>query len=475
MTLKHRTRMTLLSILAAIIIFACQAAASPTATPLPPTPVPTNTPEPPTATPEPTATTAPTETPTAVAAATEPPITGDPIIQIDQVHGFYDIYDGLNVVGLVTNNTDRAVDNVEIEVEVFDANDISLYTETIYMDFFALAPGETSPFSVFIFEDLPIADDYNFAAIVVGNSVTDLERAAVDVSNSLMTFDDDGNIHLTGELVNNTDQPINMNALAGAVFNANGEIIVSESTYTMIVYLDPGDSGPFRVTMTSPNTGTADITNFKVYLDAEVAAPVDPVNITFSETVDYLDTSDDFHLVGEVTNNSDKALNIYLVAGIYDSEGKVLDANTLSLPIRTLKPGETSPFDFTYWAVLDYSVEQRERVNNFTIQVDGAWTSDFTTELFDLTTTNDTHEFDDFSGTFTGQVVNNSGGPVDYGPVIVYAVDKQSGAIVAMNYTTFFEEIPDGGTYDYTIYLYPEQGFDETSADYFILVKGERP
>jgi hypothetical protein len=469
---KHRNRMTFLSILAAIIIFACQASgAAPTATPLPPTLVPTNTPEPPTAIPEPTATTAPTEAPAEV--ATETTVSGDPIIQIGQVHGFFDIYDTLNVVGLVTNNTDRVVDNVEIEIEVFDANDVSLYVETVYMDLFALAPGETSPFSLYVFDDLPEAD--NFVATVVGNSVTDLERATLEVANSLMTLDDDGNIHLTGELLNNTDQPVNINALAGAVFNANGDLMVSESYNVTIRYLDPGQSGPFRITMTGPDSGTADITNFQVYIDAEVTEAIDPINVTISDAVNYLDGFDDLHLVGQLTNDSDKVLSVYLVAGLYDAEGNVVDASSLTLPINALKPGEFSPYDFDFWGPSNSTGGLLDSADSYSVQVDAYWTWETTTELFDLTTANDTNEFDEFGGTFTGQVVNNSGGPVDSVTVVVYLVDKESGEIVVTDYTYLFEEIADGGTLDYTVYLDPEDGFDINTAEYFILVKGERP
>ncbi len=471
MTPKNRNRMTLLSILATIIIFACQAGGTPTATPVPPTAIPPTS-VPPTATLEPTATLAPTEAP--VESPTEEATgSSDPIIAIDQVHGFFDIYDTLNVVGLVTNNTDRAVDNVEIEVEVFDASDVSLYTETVYIDLYALAPGETSPFSLYIFDDLPSAD--NFVATVVGNSVTDLERATVDVANSVMTLDDDGNIHLTGELVNNTDQPVNVSSLAGAVFNANGDLMVSESYNVTIRYLDPGQSGPFRITMTGPDSGTADITDYQVYIDAEITDPIDPINLTISDAVNYLDGFDNLHLVGQLTNDTDKVWSAYLVAGLYDANGMVIDAASLTLPINALKPGEFSPYDFDFWGPTDSTAGLMDAATEYTVQIDAYWTWETSTELLDMTTANDVNEFDDFGGTFTGQVVNNTGGPIDAMTIVVYLVDKESGVIVATDYTYLYEEIADGGTLDYTVYLDPEDGFDINTAEYYIIVKGERP
>ena len=365
------------------------------------------------------------------------------------------------------------MDNVEVEVEIFDANDVSLYVDTIYIDLYSLAPGETSPFSLYVFDDLPDAD--NFVATVVGNSVTDVERAIVDVANSVMTFDDNGNIHLTGELVNNTNQPLNVYGLAGAVFNANGELQVAEAYNVSIRYLDPGQSGPFRITMTGPKAGTADITDFVIYTDAEVTAPVAPINVTISDAVNYMDTFDNLHLVGQITNDSDKVLSIYMVAGLYDASGNVIDAASLTLPINALKPGEFSPYDFDFWGAADSTAGFLDRAAEYSVQVDAYWTWETTTVLLDLTTANDTNDFDSFGGTFTGQVVNNSGGPVDSVVVIVYLVDKESGLIVVTDYRYLFEEIADGATLDYTVYLDPEEGFDVNSAEYYIIVKGERP
>ena len=97
---------------------------------------PTAPPEEPTAVPEPTEapaeepTDVPVEEPTEEASgegegSEEPPIAGsDPegpppedTVYIEAVNGFRDDLGTLYIVGLVTNNTDRVVDNVEVEIE----------------------------------------------------------------------------------------------------------------------------------------------------------------------------------------------------------------------------------------------------------------------------------------------------------------------------------------------------------------------
>lgn len=461
----QRSKLTMLAFAAAAVIFACSLVGSAEPTLEPPTSVP------PTQAPSPTLepTLAPTET---QADPTEAPSTGADIV-IDQVNGYVDVYDTLNIVGLVTNNTERAIDNVEVEVEVFDANGASLFLDTIYVDLFSLAPGETSPFSLIIFEDLPGAD--TFEARIVGNSVTELDRAPLDVDNTLMTFDDDGNIHITGELFNNNNQPVDISSLAAAVFDANGGLITADSYDVTIRYLDPGQSGPFRVTLDGPQSGLDEVADFQLYLDVEFTEPIEPFDISISDAFDYLDAFDSFHLVGEITNNDPRTLSIYLVAGIYDAEGNVLDAASIGLPIDALATGERAPYDLDTWSALNRTSELLDQADTYTIQVDAYWTWETTTVLYDLATANDSFEFDDFGGTFTGQVVNNSGGAIGSAVVVIHLVDKESGLIVATDYTYLFDEIPDGGTLDYTIFLDPEAGFDPNSVDYFITVKGERP
>jgi hypothetical protein len=261
------------------------------------------------------------------------------------------------------------------------------------------------------------------------------------------------------------------------VFDGAGEIVASDSYNTTIRYLDPGDSGPFRVTITGPNTGTSDITDFQLYMDAEYTDAVAPFNIEIGDGIYYYDTFDNLHLVGQVTNQSDITWNIRLVAGIYDAEGNVIDVAHVDLPINALAPGEFSPYDFDFWGALDSTVALQDQVSSYTysIQVDAYWTWDTDTELLDLTTANDINEFDDFGGEFNGQVVNNTGGLIDSVVVIVYLVDKETNTIVAVDYTYLFEEIQDGASLDYTVYIDPREGFDINTAEYYIVVKGERP
>jgi hypothetical protein len=450
-------------------MLACNiSAAEPTAAPTPTTipVIPTDVPE---------ATDAPE--PTAELTATEPAATegtGEVApIEIVQVNGFLDTFDSWNIVGLVRNNTDRIVDSIEIEVELFDASGNSLYVSTTFVDLFSIAPGEITTFSHTVFEEVTGAD--TFVATVIGNSTTEIERAYPDVTNTSMVHDDSGDTHITGELVNNTDQPIQINSLSGATFDVDGQVLTAGGYSVSIRYLNPGETGPFRISLTGADTGTSTIDSFVVYTDAGFTDPLGPFGLTISDAFDYVDTFDGLHLVGEVTNDGDLTLNVNLIAAIYAADGTVLDASDISLPINALPPGETLPYDFDFWGPINDTTGLLGQADRYTIQVDAYWTWETTTELIVLTTQNDVNEFDDFGGEFTGQVVNDSGGAISNITIVVYLRDLATGQVVASGYDFIFDELADAATGDYTVFVDVPADFVVDSAEYFIIVVGERP
>ena len=87
-----------------------------------------------------------------------------------------------------------------------------------------------------------------------------MERATVRVEGVTFVVDDDGDLHITGNLVNKTETPIQISGLGAATFEDNGDLYTADSHAVIVHHLDPGEDGPFRVSMTGPESGTADIT-----------------------------------------------------------------------------------------------------------------------------------------------------------------------------------------------------------------------
>ncbi|MBN2149248.1 MAG: hypothetical protein JW726_17810 [Anaerolineales bacterium] len=465
-----------------ISILACGGSAEPTPTnPPPPTntvppPPPTDTPlPPPTEAPPPTEPPAPTEAP--------PPTedTGGGVapnrvagqINVIEVNGYKDSWDDWHIVGLISNDTDRFVNDIEVEVEIFDASENSLFVDTTYTALYSLAPGEITPFELYVYEDL--TDPDHFVASITGNGTSSAERGTVDIQNVTLWLDEFDDIHLVGELVNNSSDIINMSGLAAAMFDDAGALATVDTVNAMIRYLEPGDSGPFRITIDAPEDQAASLTDYTIYTDAQITDATDKYDLTLSEEhYDYVDAYDNFHLVGSVTNNSDQLMNVSLVAGLYDDAGNVVDAATASLPVYSLAPGETMGYDFDFWGPVNYAAGAYDAATEYNVQIDWYWTWDTTTELVDLTTVEDTNTFDSYSGTFNGKVSNSTGAEIESATVIVSIYDKATGQLVAVSYDWLFDPIPNGGTGDYEVYVDIPDGFAIENYEYVITVKGEK-
>ena len=485
--MKNQKISLLLFVLAlALMMLACNfgGGSEPTQAPIPnePTAVPaepTDIPVEPTEVPEPTEAPPeePVEEPTEESAVeeTEPEEPApENVIYIDAVNGYRDASGSLHIIGLVTNNTDRTVDNIEIEIEILDANEASLFTDITSASLYTLAPGETTPFSYWVFEDLPDADSY--IATIVGQGASEVERAAVNIEAVLLVVDDSGDLHLTGNLVNNTETPVEIDGLAAATFDENGDLYTADSHSVLIRHLDPGEDGPFRVTMTGPEGGTSNIDEYEIYVDSEATDPVDSYDLVFAEThFNYTDTYDSFHLVGEITNNFNEYLTLSLIAAIYDEDGNVIDAATTDIPTFSIAPGDTLPYDFQYWGPLNYKSDAVANASSYTVQWDPYWTWTSTSEYTELTTQNDANEVSSYQVTFTGEVLNNSNDEVEGATVIISLYDIENGELVAMGYGGVYDPIGTNQTAEYTVWIDIPADFDIDAVEYVITVKGDIP
>lgn len=425
---------------------------------------------------EPTATPQDTE-PTPEMVETTPTVSAPNVIagslQVLEVSGYTNTFGNLIVVGLVTNQTERAVDMIEIEVEVLDTSGNSLYQDITYTALDNLAPGETSPFSLSIYEDLTAASEY--VAIVVGNGTTELDRAEVQITNTQIIIDDDGDIYVTGELVNDNYHPVIVNSMAAATLDEADKIVTANYHSVLNRYIDPGQSGYFRVMMTGPTDGTEMIKNHVIYIDTERREPFDLTPVSATVTADYVDTYGYYHLVGEVTNSGEANFNISLVAAVVDNNGNIIDAADINLPLDTLAPGESAPYDFTFWGPLTYNEGLVETIDHHVVVVDNYWSWTTETAMIDLFTSENASEYNNDVGTFSGKIVNNSNGTIESAVIVIALRDLQSGEVVATNYDYSYDELPQGATYDYMLDITLWPGFDETSVVVNYIVKGSQP
>lgn len=468
----HKRFGVLVAILASgFAVLACTCAtlgigAEPTATPLPTAaPLPTQ-PPPPTDAPPPTEPPAPPTKPAAEGAAQS-------ALELLEVNGYLDSFNSINIFGLLQNNGDVPMQDITLQIDVYDSNDNLIYSDTAFSDAFTLLPGQQSTFSHTVFEELTDAARFEATVLEASTSESLPDSLPVDSQNVSVIFDDNGDAHITGELVSPSGEPVQIASISGALFDADDQLLATGTGYANISYLVPDRPGPFSIQLTSPATGFPDGGSWRLYVEAE--RPLDPpmLQFTLSELYDYRDGSNNLHVLGQVTNENAEAVTVRLIGTIYDSEGLVIDVATTDTPFLTISPGETVPYDLAGWDTINNTTDLIG--TSMVVQVDYGWSWAKDDDTIVLDATGVDNNFDEFEGVFTGQVVNDSGGAVAGATVIVAFFDKATGELRGTGFDWIFDEIPAGGTADFEVRIPISEGFDISSASAAWIVKGDLP
>jgi hypothetical protein len=146
-------------------------------------------------------------------------------------------------------------------------------------------------------------------------------------------------------------------------------------------------------------------------------------------------------IIGWLTNESDAVREyVKVVATIKDEDGQVIGTGFTYTELRTLLPGESSPFEIRVQNVPDF--------NKYTIQVQSRETRSVPSRDIELL---DYRGFDDSSGDFkvVGEVRNTGGDSAEYVKIICTGLNTDGGdteiAGVGFSYTEL-SRIPPGQT-----------------------------
>jgi hypothetical protein len=94
------------------------------------------------------------------------------------------------------------------------------------------------------------------------------------------------------------------------------------------------------------------------------------LQFAFQKSSSFLDENNFMHVYGELKNLSNKAMkNVIVTATFYDSNGKLLNQFRRSSELRTLNPGDVSPFEILY-----IDTKTVNDVKNYTLSATGQQT-----------------------------------------------------------------------------------------------------
>ena len=144
--------------------------------------------------------------------------------------------------------------------------------------------------------------------------------AEVYIDNDRRYLGDDGTIHIVGEIINESDQPINqVNVIA--TFYSDGNNVYQASTENLTSMIMPEMKGAFDLMLTE-DIGSVDY--YTLDIDFKVTQPKEQViEITSSEFT--YGPVDNIAIQGTVTNNGEITANmVKVVATLYDRDGDVV-------------------------------------------------------------------------------------------------------------------------------------------------------
>ncbi len=394
-------------------------------------------------------------------------------VSMDGVAAFRDADGNWNVIGMVTNRGDAPVDNVVVAVEIYDESENLVLREETGTLTGLIMPGESAPLRWRTTQTLPAS--FRYSAIIISQQKSDQQRLDLTVRNVNITRAD-GRVYVTGELVNETGAPVEVYDLATLLFDSNGQPMSANAAAIYTSYLNPNDAGPFVFELPVDPNSDAKMAGSTFYIDARSVAQREPISMKFlPNQYVYRDAQGRLHLVGEVTNTSNRPLDIRLLATMYASDDTVVDASALDLSLRTLFPEQTTSFDFIIWPVLNDGTATPPNIDSFVLQADPGWTLDATTAYSPLDITAlDNNAAPDGLVTFEGTLTNNTGSAVEDATIVV-VLRNAAGAAVAMGATRTGSAIAAGSTADFGIRFYADPNMDLSQLTYEMEAYGTMP
>jgi|GEM_PF-410676 len=407
-------------------------------------------------------------------------------VAVTTVYGYKDGYGYFHIVGLVHNDTENPATSIELTIQLADGNGDTLLTDsdgepvdevTFSPLLYTLGQGEITPFDYYVSTDEDDTSAWTGHVSVTDVSEGDVNRADVEVVNDNITIDQYGTIYLTGELVNNSDEPVSVNGLAGALVAEDGTAVAADSSYNVARYLAPAgdaagnDRTPFSISLDGP-ADNADSSVF--YFDVDKTDEIDTgADIAIDIKNSFVDDFDSLHLFAVVGNTGDQVMSVGLVAGLYAADGTVLDAAYTSVPIY-VGPGEVVPVSFDSFYTVSGDADLIAQVDHFTIQVDPYWTSETGFDVVTLETANETSETASGYVTFTGDVNNISDKDLSSATVVLAIYDADDNL-----YSSYWTGVyPEGDTFaagetlPFEINLYVPSDVDVSNFSFVTYVQG---
>jgi type 1 fimbria pilin len=166
--------------------------------------------------------------------------------------------------------------------------------------------------------------------------------ADVFIQNDQPYIDDDGTLHIVGEIENNTNIPLNQIMITAKLLDGDGFQIGQVSGKTITNVLMPGMNSAFDIIITGYDLHS--ITNYDLEFDYKVTDPKNQaIEIISSELKQ--DSQGNLVISGILENQGEITANmINVVATLYDRDGNVVTISNVRIQPDFLRSGDSTFF-----------------------------------------------------------------------------------------------------------------------------------
>jgi hypothetical protein len=189
---------------------------------------------------------------------------------------------------------------------------------------------------------LPITDTVSPSSTPTGTPSPDSTPAPVVVRGITDYVTAYGERHVVGEVTNSTSGSIWFPKVVGTFYDAAGQVVITDTTYTMLDVVDVGEVAPFDLILLQPPPS---VDHYELQVEY-ATTDLPPLRVDIASHQGSVSDTGSYHVVGEVINQNAFAVRfVRVVVTFYSARDEVVRTDFSDLALDTLDPGQKAPFE----------------------------------------------------------------------------------------------------------------------------------
>lgn len=169
-------------------------------------------------------------------------------LQVLNMNSYTDSSGRFTVLGLVHNNQNSSVDNIQVYVKLYNKTGAVMASNRDYLHDYMLSPGQYSAFSSSF--DPAVSNGWAYFQVTATfDPKPDPDVPALELKQYSASIDPNGNFHLSGKLSNRGNATVQFAQVNGGFFDAQKRLVVVDFENAGMSSIAPNQSVPFQFTI----------------------------------------------------------------------------------------------------------------------------------------------------------------------------------------------------------------------------------